>query len=86
MGATNRALATDLSITLVTVCQLVSLYVKFVEDRFIAPAWRAELLCSFSSFKSLRLQPHSIVAPGGKSGALQRQILNKPYHWPLPVA
>jgi hypothetical protein len=31
MGATNRALATDLSITLVTVCQLVSLYVKSVE-------------------------------------------------------
>jgi hypothetical protein len=30
MGATNRALATDLPITLVTLCQLVSLYVKFV--------------------------------------------------------
>jgi hypothetical protein len=43
MGATNRALATDLSITLVTVCQLVSLYVKFVEAQYIAPAWRAEL-------------------------------------------
>jgi hypothetical protein len=34
MGATNRALATDLSITLVTVCQLVSLYVKYVGPNY----------------------------------------------------
>jgi hypothetical protein len=86
MGATNRALATDLPITLVTVCQLVSLYVKFVGAQFIAPAWRAELPYSFLSFKSLRSQPHSIVARGDRSGALQRQTLNKLYHWPLPVA